>query len=172
MIVSNAHVIEAFRDMKAIGVMTSDGRVFPIKAILAADPLNDVAVLKIEATNLTPLPIAKTIPVGATVYCISHPIMNSMGTKYGFFAFTQGIVSGRYRTRLIGETPVNVLTITADYSQGSSGGPILNENGAVVGMVCHTLAIEDEDGGNQMTWKFARPASSILSLIRGKQPDS
>jgi serine protease Do len=168
LIVSNAHVLEAFRDMKAIGVMTSDGRVFPIKSVLAADFLNDAAVLKIEATSLTPLPIAKTIPVGATVYCISHPIMNSIGTKYGFFAFTQGIVSGRYRTQLIGDAPVNVLTITADYAQGSSGGPILNENGAVVGMVCHTLSIEDDEGGNQMTWKFSRPASSILPLLRGE----
>ena len=41
LIVSNAHVLEAFRDMKAVGVMTSDGRVFPIKAVLAADRLND-----------------------------------------------------------------------------------------------------------------------------------
>ena len=37
LIVSNAHVIEAFQDMKAVGVMTSDGQVFPIKAVLAAD---------------------------------------------------------------------------------------------------------------------------------------
>ena len=168
MIVTNAHVIEAFRDMKAIAVMTSDARVFPIKDMLTADRLNDVAVLKIEATNLTPLTIAKTISVGATVYCLSHPIMDSMGTKYGFFAFTQGIVSGRYRTQLIGNEPVNVLTITADYAQGSSGGPILNENGDVVGMVGHTLSIEDEGGGNQMTWKFVRPARCILPLFGGK----
>jgi S1-C subfamily serine protease len=168
-IVSNGHVLEAFRDMKAVGVMTSDGRVFAIKAVLAADRLNDAAVLKVEATNLTPLPLAKSVPVGTTVYCLSHPVMNGMGTEHGFFAFTQGIVSGRYRTRLMGETPVNVLTITADYAQGSSGGPILNECGAVVGIVCQTLAIEDEEGGSQMTWKFARPSSSILLLLQGGQ---
>ena len=166
LIVSNAHVIEAFRDMKAIGVMTSDGRVFPVKAVLAADMLNDVAVLKIEATDLTPLPLARSVPVGATVYCFSHPVMNCMGTEHGFFAFTQGIISGRYRTKLMGDEPVNVLTITADYAQGSSGGPILNEYGAVVGIVCQTLAIHDDDGGHQMTWKFARPASSILLLLQ------
>jgi S1-C subfamily serine protease len=95
--------------------------------------------------------------------------MNYMGTENGFFAFTQGIVSGRYRTRLMGETPINVLTITADYAQGSSGGPILNEHGAVVGMVCQTLAISDDDGESQMTWKFARPVSSILALLQGTQ---
>ena len=108
-------MIEAFRDMKAVGVMTSDGQVFPIKAVLAADRLNDAALFKIDATNLTPLPLAQSVPVGATIYCLSHPIMNCMGTEHGFFAFTQGIVSGRYRTKLMGETPVNVLTITADY---------------------------------------------------------
>ena len=166
-IVSNAHVLEAFRDMKAVGVMTSDGRVFPVKAVLAADKINDAAVLKIEATDLTPLPLARSAPVGATVYCLSHPVMNCMGTEHGFFAFTQGIVSGRYRTKLMGDTPVNVLTITADYAQGSSGGPILNEYGAVVGIVCQTFAINDDDGNNQLTWKFARPASSILPLLQG-----
>jgi S1-C subfamily serine protease len=166
-IVSNAHVLEAFRDMKAVGVMTSDGRVFPIKAVLAADRLNDVAMLKVEATDLTPLPLARSVRVGATVYCLSHPLMNYMGTENGFFAFTQGIVSGRYRTRLMGETPINVLTITADYAQGSSGGPILNEHGAVVGMVCQTLAISDDNDESQMTWKFTRPASSIFALLEG-----
>ena len=167
LIVSNAHVIEAFQGMKAVGVMTSDGHVFPVKAVLAADKLNDAAVLKIEATDLTPLPLARSAPIGATVYCLSHPVMNCMGSEHGFFAFTQGIVSGRYRTKLMGDSSVNVLTITADYAQGSSGGPILNEYGAVVGIVCQTFAINDDDGGNQMTWKFARPASSILPLLQG-----
>lgn len=169
-IASNAHVLEAFEDMKSVGVMTSDGRVFPIKAVLAADRLNDVAILKIDATDLTPLPVAGSVAVGATIYCLSHPLMNNMGTENGFFAFTQGIVSGRYRSRLLGETPINVLTITADYAQGSSGGPILNEHGAVVGMVCETLTISDDHDGSQLTWKFARPSSSILPLVHGSRP--
>jgi S1-C subfamily serine protease len=170
LIVSNAHVIEAFQGMKAVGAMTSDGRVFPFKAVLAADRVNDVALYKIDATNLTPLPVARSVPVGATIYCLSHPVMNIAGTEFGFFAFTHGIVSGRYRTKLTGETPVNVLTITADYAQGSSGGPILDQSGAVVGIICQTLAIGDEDGGNQMVWKFARPASSILAILKDTPP--
>jgi S1-C subfamily serine protease len=145
--------------------MTSDGRVFPIKAVLATDRINDAAVLKVEATDLKPLPLARSVRVGATVYCLSHPLMNYMGTENGFFAFTQGIVSGRYRSQLRGETPINVLTITADYAQGSSGGPILNEHGAVVGMVCETLTISDDNDEGQMTWKFTRPSSSILALL-------
>lgn len=162
LIVSNAHVLEAFRDMKAVGVMTSDGRVFPIRAVLAADRINDAAVLKVEATDLTPLPLARSVPVGATVYCLSHPLMNYMGTENGFFAFTQGIVSGRYRTRLMGVTPINVLAVTAKYAQGSSGGPILNEHGAVVGMVCQTLTISDDNDESQMTRKSAWPTPRLM----------
>jgi S1-C subfamily serine protease len=59
------------------------------------------------------------------------------------------------------------ITITADYAQGSSGGPILNEHGAVVGMVCQTLAISDDNDESQKTWKFTRPASSIFALLEG-----
>lgn len=169
-IVSNAHVLEAFRHMRAVGAMTSDGRVFPIKAVLAADRLNDTAVLKVAAADLKALPVAKSVRVGATVYCLSHPLMNCMGTEYGFFAFTQGIVSGRYRSRLMGAMPVNVLTVTTDYAQGSSGGPILNEHGAVVGMVCQTLTISDDNDESQMTWKFTRPSSSILTLLQDTRP--
>ncbi len=45
-------------------------------------------------------------------------------------------------------------------------GPILNEHGAVVGMVCSTMALLDDDEGNvQMTWKLTRPSSSILALL-------
>ncbi len=77
----------------------------------------------------------------------------------------------------MGETPINVLTITADYAQGSSGGPILNEHGAVVGLVCSTMPVLDNNDGNvQMTWKFSRPSSSVLALLSaasvGNEPDA
>jgi len=167
-IVTNAHVVEAFAHMDAMGVMTDDGRVFPIKAVLAADGVNDVAVLKIAADDLAPLPLATGTSIGATVYCLSHPELNAPGSENGFFAFTRGMVCGKFRLRLGGGPAVNVLAITADYAKGSSGGPILNENGAVVAMVCSTMAlIDDGDGNVQMTWKFTRPSSSILPLLRG-----
>lgn len=62
---------------------------------------------------------------------------------------------------------LNVLTISADYAQSSSGGPILNEHRAVVGMVCQTLTISDDNDQSQMTWKFARLSRSILLLLQG-----
>ena len=168
-IVSNVHVLDAFRKTEAIGVMTDDGQVFPIQSVLAADRYNDVAVLKVETDNLTPLPIAPSVPVGATIYCLSHPALNSVGTKNAFFTFTNGIVSGTFDLRFGKKPPLRVLAVTAAYATGSSGGPILNAHGAVVGMACETLEIADQDAGCQLIWRFARPASSILPLLRGER---
>ena len=168
-IVSNAHVLDAFRKAKAFGVMTDDGRVFAVQSVLAVDKYNDVAVFKVEANHLTPLPIASSVPVGATVYCLSHPALDSAGSRNAFFSFTSGIVCGAFDLRSDSRPPLSVLAITADYAKGSSGGPILNAHGAVVGIACETQAIEYGRCDNQMTWKFARPASSILTLLRGGQ---
>jgi S1-C subfamily serine protease len=85
----------------------------------------------------------------------------------GFYTFTQGIVCGKFRLGVTDSTPVDVLAITADYGKGSSGGPILNEHGAVVGIICQTRALfHDEDESEpQLTWKFSRPSSRLLALL-------
>lgn len=174
LIATNFHVFPSFKDMKAVGVMTHEGRVFPVSKVVAADKHSDVAVLKIDAQDLVPLPIAADVPVGAKVYCLSHPALNSAKTENAFYAFTEGMVSGKYRLRLSGREPVRVLTITADYAVGSSGGPILNEHGAAVGMACQTMPVIHDQSQNdvQMIWKFGRPASTLLSLLKDSQPST
>jgi len=171
-VVTNCHVVTGFQDLKSLGVMTDDGRMFPITAVLAADSRNDVAILKVEADNLTPLPVAESAPVGAKIYCISHPALNTPETETGFYTFTEGVVSAKFRLRLHGHPPLSVLAVTADYAKGSSGAPILNEHGAVVGIVCETLPLygDAEEQDVQMVWKFSRPSSSILALLREKPP--
>ncbi len=171
-ILTNAHVIEAFADTAAIGIMTDDGRIFPVTAVLAADLENDVAAIKVDADHLVPLPIAANVPVGATIYCLSHPLLDCEGNENAFWTFTSGMVSGKLRLRLDSLEPIAALAITADYAQGSSGGPILNEQGAVVGMVCHTMSLcaDGDPDSMQMTWKLTRPSSSILALLQSKPP--
>jgi serine protease Do len=170
-IATNYHVITTFQDMRAVGVMTHDGRVFPVKRVLAGDKHGDVAVLKIDATGLTPLPIASDVAIGATVYCLSHPVLSSAKTENAFYAFTQGIVSGKYRLRIGNDEPVAVLTVSTDYAVGSSGAPILNEHGAAVGMACQTLPIVHDlrEADVQMIWKFTRPASTLLAILKEKE---
>jgi serine protease Do len=167
-IVTNYHVLEAFQHSRAVGVMTEDGRVLAVKSVLAADSLTDLAVIQADAADLAPLPIAASVPVGAAVYCLSHPSLDTEETETGFYTFTQGIVCGKFRLRVTDPTPVDVLAITAEYAKGSSGGPILNEHGAVVGIICQTRALfHDEDESEpQLTWKFSRPSSSLLALLQ------
>lgn len=167
-IVTNYHVIDAFQHARAVAAMTHDQRVLPIRKVLAADEHNDLIVLKVEAENLTALPIAAGAPVGATVYCLSHPALDSDETETAFYAFTQGIVCGKFHLRLNGPNPLNVLAITAEYAKGSSGGPILNERGAVVGVICQTRTLfhDQDETEPQMTWKFSRPSSSLLAMLQ------
>ena len=94
--------------------------------VTAADRVRDLAMVKIKAVNLVPLRLGRSAPVeiGETVYVLSNPLHNFRNT------LTQGIVSGRrqcegYRT----------LQFSAAISKGSSGGPLLNANGEVVGVV-------------------------------------
>jgi hypothetical protein len=93
--------------------------------VTAADRVRDLALIKIKALNLVPLRLGRSAPieVGDTVYVLSNP-HNFRDT------LSQGIVSGRrqcdgYRT----------LQFSAAISKGSSGGPLLNANGEVVGVV-------------------------------------
>ncbi len=167
-LVTNYHVLEAFQHAKAVAAMTHDERILPIQKVLAADEHNDLAVVKVEAENLAALPIAANPPVGAAVYCLSHPALDTDELETAFFTFTQGIVCGKFHLRLNGPQPLNVLAITADYAKGSSGGPILNDRGAVVGIICQTRALfHDEDETEpQITWKFSRPSSSLLALLQ------
>lgn len=165
LIVTNFHVVGEGGKGQALGVMLADGRVFPIQAVLAADRLNDVALCKIEADHLTALPIAPDVPIGGKVYCLSHPVQH-------FFTFTEGQVSGKF-IEPDRKGMVRQLAITADYAKGSSGGPILNESGAVVGMVRSTSSVyynqdQGEDKNLQMVWKLCVPSSAILDLMKPK----
>jgi len=64
------------------------------------------------------------------------------------------------------------MCITADYARGSSGGPVLNEQGAVVGMVCSTRTTyygekdKEKDNDVQMVVKFCIPADSIRLVLK------
>ena len=78
------------------------------------------------------------------------------------------MVSGRQVDRHSGS---RWLTITADYARGSSGGPLLNDAGEVIGMVASTHSVyynQSEDGTHQnlqMVWKQCVPVENIRGLI-------
>jgi S1-C subfamily serine protease len=163
-IVTNRHVIAKDEPMKAIAVQTWDGRLLPIVEVLAVSKVNDLAVLKVDADNLAPLPIASRAPVGAQIFVIGHPDKR-------FYAMTDGIVSGQFLRR-DGEagTEYQEMTVTADFAKGSSGAPVLDRTGAVVGIVRRTTPVfaarqTDSRSNVQMVWKRCIPSSSLLELL-------
>lgn len=161
--VTNYHVAGSERNRMLVA-MTHDGRIFPVKEVLAANEEDDVAILQLNApdTEFEPVALSTDAPVGTPVTVISHP-------KRRFYSLTQGYVSRYHTERHQGKTS-SVMSITADFARGSSGGPVFNEHGAVVGLVRSTVSIyyEVKDGRQenlQMVFKQCVPAASVLKLV-------
>lgn len=118
-------------------VMDCDGNVFPLTGILAVDPLNDWAIIKVDpcGQRLTPAPIGGDVAPGTPVYCLASPTGS-------YFNFTEGMVANRSRT-FNKRTGFNkyILDITADYGVGASGGPIFDDCGNLVALVSSTLSV-------------------------------
>lgn len=163
--VTNYHVLkDATRETYV--ARTRDGKVLPIVKVLAASETHDLAVVQLEVpegVKLTPLPLATDAKTGSTIHVISHPDRH-------FYSMSTGIVSRNYvRERKPGET-VPTLAITADYARGSSGCPVLNDRGQVVGIVASTDSVyyKEENGKQenlQMVFKQCVPVASLLKMI-------
>lgn len=143
-------------------VMTDDGRLFGVREVLAASKAHDTAILQLEGSGLVPLPVATNAPVGAPVFVVSHPSKN-------FYTFTSGMVS-RYFLSEEDKVQTTMMSITAEFGRGSSGCPVFNECGTVVGMAESILPTTSKgaDGTEKpsLVFKHARPADALLRLIR------
>ena len=115
--------------------MTGDGRVVAVKEVLAANPNTDVAILRLDGSGFTPLPLDTDAPVGTAIRVLSHPDNH-------FFTFSEGIVSRYVSVPLEKDAgEVTMMAVTADFGAGSSGAPAFNERGGVVGMVNNTQSL-------------------------------
>jgi len=167
--VTNYHVI-ADEHIAGIGIRTRDGKIAPVIEILAADQKNDIAIFRVKGKGFHPLPLGADAEVGSPVYLISHP-------DNRFFTFTSGLVS-RYSKQHQRKffRPI-FMAVTLDFARGSSGGPILNSHGHVVGMVASTEniyypAASKSKGGEplQMLINNCVPILSIRALITPLSP--
>lgn len=160
--VTNYHIFDN-KTVKAVavGAMTCDGTVFPVREILAADARNDIAVFRIGGSGFPHFDLSTRDPVGSAVWVISHP-----GRRY--YMLTEGIISGRYfEPRAKGK--IARMSITADFGRGSSGAPVINACGAVIGMVATTEEVQSQAKGDevyaQMVVKSCVPSEAILALF-------
>ncbi len=143
---------------KLIGltVMTRDGRVCPVREVLAVSTNYDLAILQVEGHGFTPLPVAAKTRAGAPVWVLGHPFP-------WYYMLTAGIASGYYV--LNGKTQLTMLAITADFANGSSGAPVFNECGAVVGVAAMRQVI-GIPGTPQMPIRGCVPSSALLYMIQ------
>lgn len=128
-IVTNNHVVDGASD---ITVDFADGSVAEAE-IVAADPHGDLAVLKVDRTDLTPLPLGSSsaLQVGDQLVAIGNALDLS-----GEPTVTTGIVSATKRslTEPNGIKLVNLIQTDTAINPGNSGGPLLNMSGEVIGI--------------------------------------
>jgi S1-C subfamily serine protease len=153
-LVTNWHVFDELKDGEAFGAVDHLGKVYPVTDFLGGDKVADVAVVRIDARGLKPLPVSdRFADVGSWVGVLGHP-----GDNY--FVFTQGNVT-RYSTNKNDDGKKEKwMGLTAEYAGGSSGSPVLDKYGAVVGMAALTLTI---DGGPSV------PAPNRRNLLLGQR---
>jgi tetratricopeptide (TPR) repeat protein len=148
-IVTNRHVIEnAFR----AEIHSYNGSIYPVKGVLAVDAEGDIALLRVDAPAhlVRPLLLDRTSPQeGESVVVIGNPF----GLEG---SVTNGIVSAVRDIPTFGR----IIQITAPISPGSSGSPVVNMQGQVIGVA--TLQIT---GGQSIN--FAIPSERISQLQVG-----
>lgn len=138
---------------------------FPARAVYTepVESERDISILKIEESRLPALPIeARTeLPIGRTVFAFGFPATASAHQKDFLEAsFTRGIINAIKNTEM-GE--FKLYQLDAKISQGSSGGPLLDEKGNIKGIITsQTSEFEQEKGDN---FAFAIPSSIVKDAL-------
>ena len=148
LIATNFHIIEGASNgtAKLVGKYTT----YTIAGITAADETNDLALLKVNAYGIKPLPLGNSddVKIGMTVYVAGNPL-GLEGT------FSDGIISSRRHIYT-----QERLQMTAPISPGSNGGPVLNKKGKIIGVSVLTHPSLDTQNLN-----FAIPSKYLKKLL-------
>lgn len=156
-IVTNHHVIE---NANTISVTLRDGSTSYDATLIGSDEDNDIALLKIDATGLSPATFgdSSTLAVGDYVVAIGNPLGTLGGTV------TDGIISALAREVTIDDKNMTLLQTNAQISPGNSGGGLFNANGELVGIVNAKDSATEVEG-----IAFAIPVNNVLDIIKDLQ---
>ena len=142
-IITNYHVVEtADKSDLPITVVLHDGSEYEA-TIVGKEDVNDIAVLKIQATGLKPVTVgdSSTIQVGDEVYAVGNP----MGELE--FSMSTGHVSALDRVISTSEAEdISMFQLDAAVNPGNSGGPVYNTRGEVIGVVTAKYSDDDVEG--------------------------
>ena len=153
-IVTNHHVIDGAVDMR---VTMSDRRILPAK-LIGADPLTDLAVIKVNGSNLPNVPWgdSKSLHPGQTVLAFGNPL----GLR---FTVTRGIVSALNRPNPDSDRrkPGEYIQTDAAINPGNSGGALVNARGELIGI--NTFLISSSGSFSGMG--FAIPTQIVQPTV-------
>ena len=154
-IITNSHVISG---CDSINVTLDSGESYSA-FVVGDDSYSDIAVLKIAATGLTPAELGDSdlVEVGQPAIAIGNPTGQLQGTT------TFGIISGVNRNVMVNNTVMNLIQTDAAINSGNSGGPLLNQQGQVIGINSAKVSISGYEGlGFSIPINTARPIAEQL----------
>jgi len=152
LIVTNAHVVDLD---KKITVTLSDGRHFEAKK-LGADNKTDIALIQIQAENLTEIPYGDSNQLNIGDFVVT------IGSPFGLDqSVTSGVVSALHRSELGIEGYENFIQTDAPINVGNSGGALVNLKGQLIGI---NTALLSQDGGN-IGIGFAIPSNMVKTIV-------
>ena len=147
-----AHVVEGAKSVK---VTLNDDTAYDA-TIVGTDKRNDIAIIKIDATGLTPAVVgdSETLTVGSEVIAIGNPLGELRGTA------TAGIISATNRTIEVESQTMTLIQTDAAISPGNSGGGLFDATGKLIGIVNAKVSDSRAEGLG-----FAIPVNSVLDEI-------
>lgn len=156
-IATNYHVIEGI--VTGTVSLVGNENKHTIESVIATDKAHDLAIIEATSLKAPPLPLgdSDSVVVGQAVYIAGNP-QGLTGT------FSEGILSA---IRPEGNVLVldTILQMTAPVSPGSSGGPMLNQNGEVIGVVFSQVT-------RGQNLNFAIPVNNLKTLLRTTADDN
>jgi len=151
-IATNYHVIQGANKVE---VTLHNGETYSAR-IIGSDPANDIAVIKIDAKDLTTATIgdSSTVDVGDLAVAIGNPLGQLGGTA------TTGIISALDRTLDVEGTTLTLLQTDAAINGGNSGGGLFNSKGELIGIVESKASAVGVEG-----LAFALPINNVSGII-------
>lgn len=153
-IITNYHVIEG---ATSLSVSLADGRIVD-GTIVGADATTDIAVVKIDADNLTAAVLGDSdqLEVGELAIAIGNPLGEEFARTV-----TEGIISGTNRTIQAEDRTYTVIQTDAAINSGNSGGALVNSKGEVIGINSVKIQSNGVEGMG-----FAIPINEVKPIVQ------
>ena len=160
-VLTNFHVIDSVDKSFQMVASTSDGTTYPITKVLATNRNDDIAAVRVQGSGFPALQLSQSNATGTRVAIISHPRGNQ---NY----LSEGIVSRHFMMHGNPGTPSkHIMGVSAEFAVGSSGAPVLDRMGNVVGMVATTA-----DLNGQIILRGCIPAQRLTKLFERSTQES